>query len=76
MDGLGLLFADLKIPLPLISIESSEISRNVAFYTPNHPTVYRAQLGEKRMNQYDFWHNWSTLKQKSKLMIIRTGIGS
>jgi 4-amino-4-deoxy-L-arabinose transferase-like glycosyltransferase len=57
--------------VPIVT-DSYELASELAFYTPNHPVVYCARVGERRMNQYDIWGGWEKLAGKAVLLVLRT----
>lgn len=38
-----------------------QTASELAFYIPDHPTLYNIYLGNRRMNQYDIWPGFETL---------------
>ncbi len=57
--------------VPIVT-DSYELASELAFYTPNNPTVYCARVDERRMNQYDIWGGWKSLKGKTMLLVLRS----
>jgi len=68
VNTLTLSLGDTSMP---IVTDSYELASELAFYIPNHPEIYCARVDERRMNQYDIWGGWDTLKGKRLLIVLR-----
>ncbi len=51
---------------------SYETASSIAFYAPSHPEVFCAQVGERRMNQYDIWGGWEKLIGRNALIVVQS----
>ncbi|MFQ5480325.1 MAG: ArnT family glycosyltransferase [Thermodesulfobacteriota bacterium] len=46
-----------------------QITSELAFYTEGQPATYNINTGSRRMNQYDLWPGFSTLKGQSAIYV-------
>ena len=42
--------------------DTYQMASELAFYVPKNPVTYNINLGDRRMNQYDIWGGFNTLK--------------
>ncbi len=59
--------------LPFLLSDRYQIASELAFYVEGQPQVFNANLG-RRMNQYDVWGGWDTLKGRDGLFVTY-GVG-
>ena len=60
-------------PLPLAAA-SYQMTSELAFYVPGHPTVRNLDLGNRRRNQYDVWGGAETLVGRDIVFVIEGDI--
>ena len=53
---------------PFLLSDRYQIASELAFYAEGQPQVFNANLG-RRMNQYDVWGGWDTLKGRDGLFV-------
>ncbi|HSB73285.1 MAG TPA: glycosyltransferase family 39 protein [Candidatus Methylomirabilis sp.] len=53
---------------PFLVSDRYQIASELAFYVPGNPRVWNANLG-RRMNQYDLWGDWDTLRGRDGLFV-------
>jgi undecaprenyl-diphosphatase len=53
---------------PFLVSDRYQIASELAFYVEGQPQVFNANLG-RRMNQYDVWGGWDTLKGRDGLFV-------
>lgn len=47
-----------------------QTASSLAFYLPDQPTVYNANFGGRRFNQYDFWPDFERHRGENALLIM------
>ena len=57
--------------MPFVLTTSYEIASEIAFYSKSGPELLCANLGDRRMNQYDIWGGWRNQRGKNALVVIK-----
>lgn len=55
---------------PFVFSHSYQLTSEMAFYVPGQPVAYCANLG-RRLNQYDFWPGFETLRGRDAIYLTR-----
>lgn len=55
---------------PFVLAADYEHASAIAFYAESHPRVFLANLGDRRMNQYDIWGGLETQKGRDALIVL------
>ena len=58
--------------VPVVVADDYEVASAVAFYAESQPEAYCANLDSRRMNQYDIWGGWSSLKGRPVVIVVKT----
>lgn len=71
---LGARVSELRAKMPpetgvFIMSDTYQITSELAFYTEGQPMTYNAYTGERRMNQYDLWPGYGSLKGSNAIYV-------
>jgi hypothetical protein len=58
-------------PEAFVFSDRYQVAAQLAFYTRDNPRTYCANLGDRRLNQYDLWGGWSELVGRDGLFVTR-----
>ena len=70
VDGVRTQWAADGRPLSFVTNDRYGILSAISFYSEDRPPVYCAQIGGRRMNQYDVWGGWETQRGNDALIVL------